>query len=255
MQAKDVTARCERRKRQRTGALQDASRQPARGNLRRFWSAAVLCRFLALVATNVFAAHGIIETADGKKLEGDIRLDADAFVISDAAATNRIAPAFLTHLKFQPAAETNTASITGNVHGVRGTYFSQENLEGKSIVRLDPIIDFDWGLGSPAAFIGADHFSVRWEAQLEAPATGEFTFTTKADEGVRLYLDNQLLIDKWDGRSSPESSGSANLEAGKRYDLKLEYHDSELNAFVHLYWSGPLIARALVQIQICSRRK
>ena len=65
------------------------------------------------------------------------------------------------------------------------------------LTRTDPTIDFDWAAGAPDPAVQLDNFSVRWSGEVMAPVTGTYTFTTASDEGVRLYLDGQLLIDNW----------------------------------------------------------
>jgi hypothetical protein len=199
---------------------------------------------LLLAAVQARAAHGIIETADGSAHEGDIRLDANAFVITNTNGTNRIESGHFTRLKFQPPAVS--AAPTGEIHGVRGTYFSRSDLTGANFVRIDPVIDFNWGLTAPFDGIGADYFSVRWEGEIEAPATGPFTFFAQADDGVKLFINANPVIDQWERTSPAELSGTFNFEAGKKYPFKMEYCERDTQAYARLYWVGPSVARSIV---------
>ena len=65
------------------------------------------------------------------------------------------------------------------------------------LTRTDATVDFDWASGAPDPAVQADNFSVRWSGEVKAPVTGTYTFTTTSDDGVRLYVNGQLLIDNW----------------------------------------------------------
>ena len=202
-----------------------------------------------LLAFQSFAEYGIIETSEGK-LEGDIRFEANGVIITGTNGTNRVEAQQLTHLRFQPPpANTNAASAAGSTRGLRGTYFSRDDLTGTSFVRIDPAIDFDWGLAAPFDGLGADNFSVRWEGEVEAPTTGLYTFIGQADDSMVLYIDGQLMFRRWDERGQNELSAVAQLEAGKRHSIKLEYRERDARAFARLYWFGPSLVRSIVPPQ------
>ncbi len=70
----------------------------------------------------------------------------------------------------------------------------------------------------------ADNYSVRWTGQVQATLTGNFTFTTTADDGVRLWVNNQLVIDNWvDQGATSRTSAPIALVAGTKYDIRMEY--------------------------------
>jgi ferric-dicitrate binding protein FerR (iron transport regulator) len=123
--------------------------------------------------------------------------------------------------------------------GLKGEYFGRDNLTDLRWVRVDPAVDFDWGLRPPDPAVGPEHFSVRWTGQVEATASETVTFTTRSDDGVRLWVDGQLLIDDWTVRGTTERSGRIELVAGRRYDLKLEYFQCVSTATVKLLWASP----------------
>jgi hypothetical protein len=122
--------------------------------------------------------------------------------------------------------------------GLRGEYFDKANLTELKASRTDATVDFEWGDGAPDPAIDPDSFSVRWTGQLEPPVSETFTFHVLSDDGARLYIDNQLLIDKWVGQTATESTGTLALTAGKKYDLRLEYFDNTRTATVKLMWSS-----------------
>lgn len=98
--------------------------------------------------------------------------------------------------------------------GLSAVYYDNADLTGASISRKDPTVYFDWSTNSPDATIGNDSFSARYTGQILAPASGAYTFTTIADDGVRLWINNQLLIDRWSNRSiSGDLDGSGSVNA------------------------------------------
>ncbi|NJO96443.1 MAG: hypothetical protein HC764_10810 [Pleurocapsa sp. CRU_1_2] len=123
--------------------------------------------------------------------------------------------------------------------GLTGEYFNEANLTNPILTRTDTNIDFDWKKGSPDSAIAKDTFSVRWTGQIEATQDETYTFYTQADDGVRLWVNNQLIIDDWKQHSLSERSGIIDLEAGQFYDIKLEYFENKGDAAVSLLWSSP----------------
>src|SRR5205823_5631639 len=66
-----------------------------------------------------------------------------------------------------------------------------------AVTRTDATVDFDWGGGSPAAALPVDRFSARWTGRVEALLTEAYTFYTTSDDGVRLWVNGQPVIDSW----------------------------------------------------------
>ncbi|MBO0939685.1 right-handed parallel beta-helix repeat-containing protein [Fibrella sp. HMF5335] len=132
-----------------------------------------------------------------------------------------------------------TPPPVGTGTGLLGSYFNNKTLTAPSVLtRTDPTIDFDWGLGSPAPSVNVDNFSVRWSGQVEAPVTGSYFFTTTADDGVRLWVNNVLVIDNWnDHPPTSNTSGGLALVGGQKYSIRLEYYESGVGALARLQWS------------------
>ena len=105
-----------------------------------------------------------------------------------------------------------------------GEYFSNPDLAGAPVfVREDKQIDFDWGTGSPRSDIPADNFSVRWTNTFPLDG-GLYRFTTETDDGVRLYVDGKLVIDKW--RLQPVTKYSAEVRLNKgQHTVVMEYQE------------------------------
>jgi beta-glucosidase len=129
----------------------------------------------------------------------------------------------------------NSEFITepGGASGLKGEYFDNEELRGTpAMVRTDQHIHFDWGEGSFAEGHPVDHFSVRWTGYFIPKKSGDYKFFTSADDGVRLYIDDQNLIDDWLPQSQTIESGAKRLEAGKAYKIRLEYFEDVGSAIV-----------------------
>jgi len=131
--------------------------------------------------------------------------------------------------------------------GMRADYFRGMNFENPVLTRTDPQINFNWGdPGSPDASLGDDNFSVRWAGEVEAPFTETYTFYTNSDDGVRLWVDGQQLVDDWTDQGTSENYGTIDLVAGNVYTLVMEYNDSSGGAVAELRWSSPSIPKQLI---------
>lgn len=107
----------------------------------------------------------------------------------------------------------------------KGEYFNNKNLSGApTFTRDDANINFDWSIGSPAPGIASDGFSVRWTRMMNFPA-GTNRFDVFSDDGIRLWVNNQLIIDQWRDQSDGRFSGSINLPGGPA-SLRVEYYDN-----------------------------
>jgi beta-glucosidase len=111
--------------------------------------------------------------------------------------------------------------------GLTGEYFSNQDLQGKPVLeRVDDVVDFHWGEGSFAPGQPTDQFSARWSGYYIPSKSGDYKFYTNADDGVRLYLDGNRVIDDWNRHSETVNSYATHLEGGKAYQVKLEYFEA-----------------------------
>ena len=121
----------------------------------------------------------------------------------------------------------------GGERGLKGEYFSNEELRGPpALVRTDQHVDFDWGEGSFAPNQPIDHFSVRWTGYFVPQQSGDYKFFTSADDGVRLYIGDDTVIDDWQRHSQTVDSYGRHLEAGQAYKIRLEYFEAVGSAIV-----------------------
>jgi hypothetical protein len=126
--------------------------------------------------------------------------------------------------------------------GLIGEYFNNITLSGQPILtRTDPAVDFDYGTGSPEpGVIHDDNFSVRWRGEVEAAFSEVYTFYTRTNDGSRLWVDDELVVDKWawvnrvvDTRGRP-----IQLTAGERHSILMEYYHEDEGAEAHLLWQS-----------------
>jgi hypothetical protein len=119
---------------------------------------------------------------------------------------------------------------------LRAEYYSGTDFNTLKDTRVDSTIDFDWNSGSPSSLLEGDNFSARWTGQVQPKYSETYTFSTFSDDGVRLWIDGQLLIDNWTVHAPTENQGQITLQAGQLYDIKLEYFENTGRAVSKFSW-------------------
>jgi hypothetical protein len=131
-----------------------------------------------------------------------------------------------------------TFSVVGIDNGLRGEYFNNMILSGTpALTRTDAKVEFDWGTERPDASINSDNFSVRWSGQIQALHSQYYTFTTRSDDGIRLWVNGVQIIDNWSDHGAVDNIGGITLAAGVKYDIVLEYYENGGDAVSQLSWS------------------
>ncbi len=131
----------------------------------------------------------------------------------------------------------STANWNGTGSGLRGDYYADHKFTRLAGSRIDPHIRFDWP-GAPLDTMPADHFTVRWSGRIQPRVSGVYTFTLRADDGVRLWIDGKPLIDTWNRPDIADQRGSISLEAGQLYDLQLHYFENDKAGEITLWWQA-----------------
>ena len=131
--------------------------------------------------------------------------------------------------------------------GVRADYYRGMNFENYVLTRTDTQINFNWGdPGGPDPAVGDDNFSARWTGEVEAAFTETYTFYATGDDGVRLWVDGQQLVDGWVNQGATEYSGKIDLVAGQTYSLIMEYYENTGGTTAELRWSSPSTPKQLI---------
>ena len=122
--------------------------------------------------------------------------------------------------------------------GLTARYYNNMTFGNFAFERIDPVVDFDWGTGSPDPSMGANTFSIRWEGEVLPVYSEIYTFTTTTDDGVRLWVNDQLIINQWIDQSPTQHSGNISLTAGQRVPITMEFYENGGGAVARLAWSS-----------------
>lgn len=130
-------------------------------------------------------------------------------------------------------------SLSAATTGLKGEYYNDMALTDLKMTRTDANINFHWGEGSTVASIQPDHFSVRWTGTIKPRFTETYTYDMASDDGVRLWINGQLIINKWVTQASVLSSLPIKMTAGQSYNIQVEYFENGGGATAELQWSSP----------------
>jgi len=116
-------------------------------------------------------------------------------------------------------------------------FFDNQTLSGSPIrTWIDPWIGADWGLGAPAPGLRSEHFSIRWTCSMELEYDGTFQFCAMADDGVRIWVDNVLVLDEWHGNNGVAHCGSQRELSEGTHEIRVEYYEDGGGALIYVWW-------------------
>lgn len=150
---------------------------------------------------------------------------------------------------------SETADTTGEetetvpIPGLRATYFA--GYLDRALEQIEPTVDVDWGDSGPTD-VGTDRFSARWTGTLTAEQTGSYTLILDTDDGVRLWIDDTLVIDDWTGHFVTRNTAAVALVAGVPVDLRLEYFEIDLAASIRLSWASDTLPEQVIPAEALS---
>jgi len=157
--------------------------------------------------------------------------------------------------------------VANGTEGLKGEYYhtsiSADVWQNLVLTRIDPTVNFDWGNSSPDPSINANDFTVRWTGTIEVPNSEIYTFHIRTDDGARLWLNNELIIDtwteakKWQATREGIIQGSSDftLTGGQQYEIILEYYERSGNAVCELSWSTPTLTREAIPSRYLSPKR
>jgi autotransporter-associated beta strand protein len=175
--------------------------------------------------------------------------DPAAFDLNTARFSNSLGAAYFTLttspdgkdllLNLQVGTLGTGTGLYGNYYNTPGAGSSPTSMpDPPALSRLDPTVNFIWGTGSPDPLINADHFAVRWTGFVQPSYSQTYTFIANTDDGVRLWVDGQQVINNWlDKGPSDTLSTPVALVAGQKYGLVMEYYENAVGATAQLKWS------------------
>ncbi len=138
------------------------------------------------------------------------------------------------------------AGAVGTGDGLAGAYYDNLDFTGRSGRRIDPIINFDWTNRSPLYLIAPTTFSVRWTGWIQPQFSQTYTFYTRSDDGVRLWINGQFIIGNWGNHAETENQGRILLRAGQRYPIRIDYFQNTGAAAMKLLWSSASTPKSIV---------
>jgi hypothetical protein len=208
-----------------------------------------------LLATAAMAmADGYVLTTGGKRIEGQVVLETGQLVVKPAGGGISIEVPFsqVRRASFGKTAGKAAAEAKEKVaeplkpkkvEGLRAEYFADHKMSELKLVRVDRELNLWWGSApDPAVPKG---FGVRWTGVIEPKFTEKYTFEADLIGGMKMWIDDKLVIDQWDARPG-NVSGTADLKAGTAHALKIEFHDALWAGLMRLFWSSPSQGRQVM---------
>ncbi|MGO4773398.1 glycoside hydrolase family 3 N-terminal domain-containing protein [Flavobacterium sp. W22_SRS_FK3] len=125
----------------------------------------------------------------------------------------------------------------GSQNGLKGEYFNNRNVEGNPVLtRIDNQLEFDWPW-SPGDGVTDDDFSIRWTGYIQSDRSFDGWLGLSSDDGIRMWVDDQLVIDNWTKGATSIVTVPKNIEAGKKYKVRIEMWEGGWGARAHLRWN------------------
>ncbi len=143
-----------------------------------------------------------------------------------------------------PSGETVDSSYltpsSGSGNGLTGQYYNGNSLSGNPIAtKNDPNINFLWGGQPPLAGVPGTSWSARWTGTLHPPTTGTYTFSLTSDDGSRLFVNGQQVINNWADQPPTTKTGSIALTAGQPVSIEVDYFQDGGGSQLNLGWQIP----------------
>jgi hypothetical protein len=198
--------------------------------------------------------EGFVMTSGGRRVDGQVVLEKGKLLVKPAAGGEAVAI---------PISEVKRASFgkpvgkaaseprekaaeplkPRRVEGLRAEYFADHKMTESKLVRVDRDLNLWWGSApDPAVPKG---FAVRWTGVIEPKFTERYTFEADLIGGMKMWVDDKLIVDAWDARPG-NVSGVADLKAGTTHALKIEFHDALWAGLMRLFWSSQSQSRQVV---------
>lgn len=210
----------------------------------------VFTNSVTVTLTDSFPGSTLYYTLDGTTPTTNSILYTGPFVLTSSAGVQAVAT--LPGAPNSPVAAAtfyNSASL-GAGAGLVGQYypntFPGNPFIGSPLVRTDAVINFNWNSVSPDPSIPPTNYTVRWTGMVQPLFNETYTFYTTTDDGVRLWVNGQLLIDKWVPQSPTTWNGSIALQAQHLYTIEMDYFQAQGGAVAQLAWSSPSTAQNII---------
>jgi PA14 domain/Domain of unknown function (DUF5011)/Bacterial Ig domain/Secretion system C-terminal sorting domain len=191
-------------------------------------------RNLLVTSDNCVGAISIVQTpAAGTIVNGSQSIQVN-FVVTDAVGNSSNCSMTVSVTDVTPP------TLGGAVGSITANYYTGTNFNSFKYAETVSSIGNNWGGGSPnPGVLGNDFYSIRYTSQFTAPVSGVYNFRTLTDDGVRLYVNNQLIINAWGVFPPTNFYGSISLTAGQSVPVSMEYFENGGGAVAYLYYTTP----------------
>jgi hypothetical protein len=192
----------------------------------------------------------IFYTLDGSTPTTNSMLYTGPFVLTNSAGIQAIAVLLGQPNSAVAAASFFNSALLGNGSGLLGQYYANtiytDPFVGTPLVRTDPTINFNWNINSPDPTIPTSNYTVRWIGMVQPLFSQVYTFYTTTDDGVRLWVNGQELVNEWMPQSPTTWSGTIALQALQLYPIEMDYFQAGGGAIAQLSWSSPSTAQTII---------
>jgi hypothetical protein len=204
---------------------------------------------MSVTLSNASPGASLYYTLDGSTPTTNSILYTGAFVITNSVLVRACAVQSGAINSAIAAATFISSGDVGVGTGLTGEYFTDQPstfVNPPTLVRTDAAINFDWSSGGLDSLIDIDQFTVRWTGAVQPQFNETYTFYTTTSDGVRLWVNGQLLVDEWLDQPATEWWGSIPLKARQWYSLTMEYYNYFGEPSAQLAWSSPSTVKAII---------
>jgi hypothetical protein len=211
-----------------------------------------------------FATEGVDHISLPRSVILPVGANSKTITLTPLANTNRLSPAVAqlnvlpgagytvgtfsnASITLYPSQTPAGTGLTGSYYtNASSTYTSSANFSPSNFKfsRVDTNVDFTFSTTTPFANNG--YFCVRWSGQVQPQYSETYYFVANTDDGVKLWVNDQLIIDAWTNKTASDLTGTITLQGGIRYDLKMEYYQITSSAAAHLSWYSPSQAKQVI---------
>jgi len=205
---------------------------------------------LTITLSNAVSGATLYYTLDGSVPNTNSILYTGPFVLTKTAGLNVVAvmPGS-PNSSVSSATFFNSSSLGGGL-GLLGRYYANtlptDPFTGSPLVRTDAVVNFNWNSNSPDPSIPTSNYTVKWTGLVQPLFSEPYTFSTTTDDGTRLWINGQELVNAWSPQSPTTWNGVINLQAQQMYAIEMDYFQAGGGAVAQLAWSSPSTTPSIV---------
>jgi regulation of enolase protein 1 (concanavalin A-like superfamily) len=238
------------------GAASPASGIAAGSSYTVYWTGTIQPIFSETYTFEIESSDGASLTVNGQALINRLQAQTDAKMTGAIALTagvkvpivlryENVSNVAQVHLRWSSASQpyqvvpvTQLYPAATGASGLLGTYYSNIDLTGSTVQRIDPWIDFNWNGGSPVPGSSGDNWSAEWTGQVLTPCTGTYQWCVTGDDGVRLWVDGAEVDNGWVNQGPTQyCSGAVAETGGTLHAVKLDYFQGGGGSVCQLRWN------------------